>query len=512
MREALLILRKDVDHQRWPLFAFLLLMASRMVIDSLLPHHTGLVTAQTILGILFFTAAIGLMYESVRQERIIGDQQYWLTRPFPWHSVLAAKALFLVLFVLLPVLLSGAVALGLNGVWPAPSFSPVMTLLLIGGFVTSAASVTRTTVQFVLTLVCYFLVGVLSATLQGQIMGYEAVDWGSAQGVHSFADTAIESAALAAVIWLQYRRRATTVSRILFAAGVLVSMIGIPGWHAAFSVLEKLKGAGSGSTVQVAFDLARAAQTSPGSWGNMTRDDVVGVRIPVAITGIPKDGVLGAERVRTQIDTPAGRHWDSGWRSVGGIIGRPDRQADPGQITGQTAYWLEINIDRSFYDSANLKDTPVRVESTAAFASLSPPTVLRLPIPCTAYRARPGEFCSISVQSGERLNITCLSASAGSLSDAVFAFASGRHQEAVPVSNRIGAFSVWSIAAAAPSALNLTELRFDRFQQPDLTRMPDSMVIATRETTGYFERSFVAGGIRLGAYEAGRSAGRRSIW
>ena len=90
MRDALLILRKDLDHLRWPLCAFLCLIAARMAIDVLLPRHGELAPAQRILGIVFLLAAIGLIYESVRQERTTGDQQYWLTRRFRGPPALPA--------------------------------------------------------------------------------------------------------------------------------------------------------------------------------------------------------------------------------------------------------------------------------------------------------------------------------------------------------------------------------------------------------------------------------------
>ena len=62
MRDALLIFRKDVDHRRGAVSAFLLLVMARMAIDILLPRHSELAGAQTALGILFLIAAIGLIY------------------------------------------------------------------------------------------------------------------------------------------------------------------------------------------------------------------------------------------------------------------------------------------------------------------------------------------------------------------------------------------------------------------------------------------------------------------
>ena len=511
MRDALLILRKDLDHLRWPLCAFLCLIAARMAIDVLLPRHGELAPAQRILGMVFLLAAIGLIYESVRQERTTGDQQYWLTRPFRWHSILAAKALFLGLLVLLPVILADTVALAANGVSPLPSLSPIVDLLLIGAFVTSAASLTRTTVQFILILVSCVLLFALSTTLVAHLFREEAVSWGSAQAVRGIIDGFIGFGAIAAVIWLQYSHRAAGVSRGLFAAGMLASLIGIPGWHAAFALLEKFQGPGPGSSVQIAFDLTRPPEVSPGSWSNLTGDDVVGVRIPLAVTGIREATALKTQRVRTMIGVPGGPQWDSGWRIAGGIIGKTRFAADPREISGESTYWLEVNVDRAFYEGAGLKDTPVQVKSTAAFTSLSTPSVFRVPVPATAYRTRPGELCSVSIYSGERLGITCVSASSEG-SDASYWVTDGQQREEVAIGSSGGDFSAWLVASTRASSLQLVAPRFDRFLQPDLTRMPSAVLVETRRRAGYFERSAAADGIRLGMYEAGRSGGRRPAW
>ncbi|MDR3698693.1 MAG: hypothetical protein P4L56_03600 [Candidatus Sulfopaludibacter sp.] len=509
MREALLIFRKDVAHRQGAVSAFLLLVIARMAIDILLPRHSGLAGAQMVLGLVFVVAAIGLMYDAVKQETIVGDGQYWLTRPFPWGSILAAKALFILLLILLPVFLTGTVAVAVNGVSPVIASPLLVILALAGAFVVTVASVTRTPVQFILCVVAYVVLSVLSTPVMEHLFGYETGMWGSAQTVRYAADTALYLAVTAAVIFLQYRRRATPVSRGVLGAGLLVLVIGLPGWHPAFALLEKLKGPGPSGSVQIAFDAARSPQVSPGGWSNVTTYDAVGVRIPIAIAGIPAGAHLMMERVRTTIDAPGGGHWDSGWSLVGGIVGRTELGAGQRLIDARNDYWLELNVDSSFYDRAKLQEAPVRVRSTAAFATLSAPRIDRMPIPSTAYRMGPGDLCSVSIPDGIQLVITCLSASGGDLTDATFALTDGKRAEGF--GTRLGGLSAWTVFSTAITGLGLMEPTPSGQVRAFFTG-PTMVEIAKRDTTGYFERSLTIDNIRLGPYEAGRSGPRSLVW
>ena len=80
----------------------------------------------------------------------------------------------------------------------------------------TVASVTRTTVQFVLSVVAYAALSVLSTPVMEHLFGLETGMWGSAQARFA-ADITVYLAVMAAVIFLQYRRRATPVSAACWA-------------------------------------------------------------------------------------------------------------------------------------------------------------------------------------------------------------------------------------------------------------------------------------------------------
>jgi hypothetical protein len=49
-------------------------------------------------------AWILLVCRVIHAERLVGDTQFWITRPYEWKKLIAAKLLFVVAFVYLPVL------------------------------------------------------------------------------------------------------------------------------------------------------------------------------------------------------------------------------------------------------------------------------------------------------------------------------------------------------------------------------------------------------------------------
>ena len=47
-----------------------------------------------------------LISRVIHEEKLVGDCQFWVTRPYDWKKLLAAKALFLFCFLYLPLLLA----------------------------------------------------------------------------------------------------------------------------------------------------------------------------------------------------------------------------------------------------------------------------------------------------------------------------------------------------------------------------------------------------------------------
>src|ERR1017187_2282386 len=127
MRQVAVIFRKDV-RRLWPQVAGALgLPALVGWIDSQ-PSSTGAIAP--LAGALWAACWTYLAASVIQQERLPGDRQYWLTRPYDWRQLLSAKVLFVLAFAVLPLVAVKAAALSVNGIAPLRYASSVLVTSL----------------------------------------------------------------------------------------------------------------------------------------------------------------------------------------------------------------------------------------------------------------------------------------------------------------------------------------------------------------------------------------------
>jgi hypothetical protein len=71
------------------------------------PHETAFGIARYWSGAIYVLLPIGwwaLIIRVVQSESLVGDRQFWTTRPYEWKKLLAAKALFVLIFINIPLL------------------------------------------------------------------------------------------------------------------------------------------------------------------------------------------------------------------------------------------------------------------------------------------------------------------------------------------------------------------------------------------------------------------------
>ena len=207
----------------------------------------GVLMVQPLFGYMRALAQAFLIVLVIQEEALPGDKQYWLTRPYMWRSLLLAKAVFVVSFVSLPVLLVDAGALVSRGQSPLvylPSLVIAQTFTLVKfGFVIALATITRSLAQFATTslaaYVCLFGAGILTGTL----FRSGVPEWGGLEWIRTTVVALLGFMIVLAVVLIQYRRRDTQLARRFAAVGVLgllLSLFWMPGWHVAFGILGRL--------------------------------------------------------------------------------------------------------------------------------------------------------------------------------------------------------------------------------------------------------------------------------
>jgi hypothetical protein len=233
--KVLAIVQKDARHL-WPqIAAFWAVMAAAAALDPTYTHRRPL-PAEGLLGIALPLACWNLVMAAIYENRLPGDRQYWLTRPYTPGGLVAAKALFVAVFVNLPVLLAHTTVMAALGIPPwqhLPALAWQQVFLTAFAILPPAAAAAVTTgLRQVLLAAVAFVLPLFVGTAAYSFLARHPVFFFSAAWATGFwLKTAVTASILtvgsAAVLFLQYSRRATAWSRALLAAvAVLVLMAG----------------------------------------------------------------------------------------------------------------------------------------------------------------------------------------------------------------------------------------------------------------------------------------------
>jgi hypothetical protein len=219
MRQTLHIFKKDVRHLRWEIGLALLLtaaFASSDIADNQRLANGG----DQILKSLLPLSWLYLIGRVIQSEALPGNKQFWLTRPYSRKSLFAAKVLFLLTFITLPMMVSDSVILGMAGFSPAGHLSGLLWeqvlrwMVLIAPAMAVAAITTGTAEQagsLLLGLAFFFCVTRLER-------GF--TDWGVREWIRSSIAVSFAGAGVAGIVVLQYFWGKTVSARIA-AAGLV---------------------------------------------------------------------------------------------------------------------------------------------------------------------------------------------------------------------------------------------------------------------------------------------------
>ena len=249
MKRTLIIFEKDATHL-WPqILAFVATLALFACEDPTYTKHEDMVLVQLtnllylVLPISFWLLVTSLMQE----EKAVGHEQYWLARPFTWVDLLAAKALFLLAFVIVPVFVCQLVVLDANGFSPIEHFGELLVkqvffaaLLLLP--MAAIGAVTKNLGHAFLGGLLLSMVLTLGSVLTAVFL--PGSSWGALAWIRDTAVAAVALCGAAAVIYLQYTRRRASLGRgALGGIAALVLLIwALPPWQPAFAIQQLAPG------------------------------------------------------------------------------------------------------------------------------------------------------------------------------------------------------------------------------------------------------------------------------
>jgi hypothetical protein len=293
--------------------------------------------------ILLAFIALGVLIASlIHQEKLIGNQQYWLTRPLDWRQIFLAKALFILIFVILPLFLGQLAVLAWLG-FPSSQYFLILLMkdiVFIAIWILPAvalASITRNLVQMATAI----LIGiVLFSYFLNSIPSIQISNWGELEWIRSSIILTIAILGSSLVLLFQYRTRRTVLARgfagVAIAAILCALILQPDAW--AFSIQTLFSKRPMDQTaVQILH------HDSSQIWRAIYPSDPVAsaLRIRVDITNLPPVFKVKGMAAQYTVKAASGE-WRAGWRII-----KDETEGTPEER------WISLPIDPEFLRSIN---------------------------------------------------------------------------------------------------------------------------------------------------------------
>jgi hypothetical protein len=387
MSQVLHIFKKDTRHL-WPEIVISFALTVAFVRVSIASSNENLVSPYfpIVAGLLSVLVPVGwwvLTVRLVHDESLVGENHFWVTRPYQWQKLLAAKALFLVAFLYLPIFIGQVVLLAGAGLHPfvyLPKllFNLVLLTCVLVLPIVAIATVTSTFARFVLTLL-------------GAVVYLGIIIWtfSSLPSPSNFPNPyenrlylCLALCIFLLVITLQYATRRVWRSRWLLLALPFLLIICSYAWPSrgvARLLYPPLATAGS-SPIQLTFD-PNPDRQSPAPVSHLAKR--VDLYLPLEISGIPSGSLMRNLATRISIHGPNGRQWNSKWQETTNYYS-----------SDATRAFINVPIDTKFLES--IQTTPVAVTMTIAFVQLRASATITSHAGDQNFSIPGGGVCSVS--------------------------------------------------------------------------------------------------------------------
>ena len=357
MSQLLHIFRKDVRHFwkeiliSWCLLGLFVWRCVPQTADGSEYIGFGLIFSGPLAGFLLFLSWWTLLIRLVQDERLVGDRQFWVTRPYRWPLLLAEKLCFAILFVNLPLLIAQSLILRLNGFSIIPYWEGLLGLqgLALGIFVAPVfflSIVTATFVQVVLAALAT-LIGFLALSAFAQ-----QVPNSSMQHASSWLDelsSLIMIVAAIAVVLLQYSRRRTLLSRgIILAAALCLTLIAVITPYESLIAKEFPRA----RPEALKLEIDRTTHSPFHATSSSKLEKKVRVTIPVLLTPSDPAAVLLVNGERIRFRLPNGRQWQSDWEAQWWAV-----------VPGSVPEYMTFRLPRNIYEAAQANPVDLDVET-----------------------------------------------------------------------------------------------------------------------------------------------------
>jgi hypothetical protein len=388
MNQILNIFRKDT-RRFWPEIVLSLAITAALVwigpyqwMDESGAHHE-LEVLRSLAGLLEFLMVIGwvlLVSRVVHAEPLVGDRQFWLTRPYEWKKLLAAKMLFVAAYLYLPFLLMQCILLARAGFAPVHWIPALLfNLLLVSAVIvlplTATAAISsnfgRMALIVVGALLCLWLLAVAS-----QLMSFNSAPNNNFDTpIGNLLSYGLALAICGAAIVVQYSARRVRVA-VLLLIGLSVCVILIFFFAPDRMLTDRTHPQASG-----AFPIQLSADASqPMSKERWSSTSQIGTMVSVRVSGVADGYAVLFDDAKFSLRAADGSHWTSAWQHLGHVGGNGAKDH----------VWITIVMPKAVYDK--FSGIPLQVHLTVAFTQARIARVTRIsdpydesPIPDVGY-------------------------------------------------------------------------------------------------------------------------------
>jgi hypothetical protein len=323
------------------------------------------------LVVLVPIAWLVLIARVVHCEQLVGDTQYWLTRPYDWRKLFAAKLAFLAAFLYAPFFVAQCVLLAEGGFHPFHYLGGLLfnLLLLTAAGVLPVLALSALTTGFgrlMLVLLGLALVVVIAAVAANSVPSYVLFSVPVlVSGQLAFC--AIFCGSLAAALTMYARRRAK-------AGWLIVGALALVLCATAFSdpdgeLLDRFYPAmGAGAAEPVTFTYG-AAGLSQSVAADSADKHAVDVDVPMFASGVQDGYVAIPQALKATLTSANGARWESPWQ---GYV--PTRF-----LPGKSGATFSFRMRRSVYDQFKAGPVTLRISVAVAMARESSEWTMAMP-------------------------------------------------------------------------------------------------------------------------------------
>ena len=312
-----------------------------------------------------------LIARVIHAEALVGERQFWTTRPYEWPKLLAAKALFIGTFVYLPFLASQCALLWEAGFQPQ-HFVPglLFNLLLLTGILlvplAALATVTSTLVRMTLTIlgIAAVVAGLGFLSSMSESTGVSA-PYGDRYSI-----PAILLVGGSAIVLMYARRKVWFARLMLLSLPGIIAIVAMNLPNASMVDIAYPLGISMAARADlpIQFSLHDGQESQPAVADN-SKSDTVELRIPLEAAGVVPGHAVMIDDVMADADDGRGQPRQFPWTAAYSHY----------YLHGDWLTSVNLKIKRADYDA--LKGKPLTLKLGLALTEARTEAVNRMPLP-----------------------------------------------------------------------------------------------------------------------------------